>query len=201
MLVIGLTGGIGSGKSVVADCFSKLGTPIMDADIVARDVTMPNMPATKLIADHFGPDVLQADGSLNRSALRQYIFNDPDQRQWLEELLHPLILQEIQRQISEVNAPYCIAVIPLLFEVDYHHLVNRTLLVDASEETQLQRTTARDNITRETAMKMLLAQAKRNDRLKKAHDVIHNDGKLEELMPQVKCLHEKYLEMAFHCKK
>jgi dephospho-CoA kinase len=196
MLVVGLTGGIGSGKSVVADCFMKLGVPIIDADHVARHITMPGMPATKLIVDHFGHDVLQSDGSLNRGALRQQIFNDADQRQWLEELLHPLILQDIQRQISEIKAPYCITVIPLLFEVDYHHFVNRTLVVDASEETQLQRTIARDKISRETAMKMLLAQAKRNERLEKANDVIQNDGGLAELMPQVEKLHQKYLEMA-----
>lgn len=196
MLVIGLTGGIGSGKSTVADCFSKLGVPVIDADVVAREVTMPGMAATKQIEEHFGPDVLQADGSLDRAALRRYIFNDPDQRQWLEELLHPLIKAEIKHQISQIKAPYCIAVIPLLFEVDYYHFVNRTLVVDATEETQLQRAMSRDNASREAALKILLAQAKRDERLEKAHDVIHNDGKLEELMPQVEKLHEKYLEMA-----
>lgn len=196
MLVIGLTGGIGSGKSVVTDCFMQLGIPIIDADVVARDITKPDSSAVKLIAAHFGPDILQPDGSLNRSTLRQHIFNDPDQRQWLEELLHPLIMQDIQRQISTMKGPYCIAVIPLLIEIDYHHVVNRVLVVDAPEETQLQRTIARDNITRETALKMLHAQAKRDDRLAKADDIIHNDGRIEELMPQVQRLHEKYLEMA-----
>lgn len=196
MFVVGLTGGIGSGKSVVANAFANLGIPIIDADQAARDVTQPGMPATKTIEKHFGNSMINPDGSLDRGALRQRVFSHPNDRQWLERLLHPLIREHMQAQIDQLEAPYCIAVIPLLLEAEFYHFVNRILVVDVPEETQIERVMARDNLSHEHVIHILKAQAKRTDRTAKAHDIIHNDGQLEDIRPQVEALHEKYLKLA-----
>lgn len=195
MLVVGLTGGIGSGKSTVANLFAKLGVPIIDADIVARDVTTPDKPAFNSIVKHFGPEMVLENGTLDRAKLRQLIFNQPKQRLWLEKCLHPLIKDEMARQISQLTSPYCIAVIPLLLEVEFYSFINRILVVDASEAEQLKRTLSRDNISKADVEAILHSQASRADRRAKAHDVIMNDGMPEDLIPQVDKLHEKYLKL------
>lgn len=196
MLVIGLTGGIGSGKSTVANLFAELGATIIDTDQLARDVTQPGQPALKKIAKHFGPEILLPDNSLNRSALRKIIFADDKNRRWLENLLHPLIRQEMERLISSATSPYCIAVIPLLLETKPNPLIDRILVVDASEEQQIARAYNRDNVSRDDIAAIIKTQVSREHRIKAAHDVITNTGSLEELAHQVEKLHQLYLQEA-----
>jgi len=193
MKVIGLTGGIGSGKSTVAKLFADLGVPIIDADLIARELTQPQTFALDQISYHFGSSILKSDGTLNRPQLRQLIFSDPQKRLWLEKLLHPLIQQEIKRQIDKLNAPYCILVIPLLVESGAYSFINRILVVDTSEENQIQRLQERDQMTPSEVKAIMQTQATRDTRLAQAHDVIHNHGDQKELSQQVQKLHELYL--------
>jgi len=193
MLIIGLTGGIGSGKTTVANLFAERGAPIIDADIIAREVTTPDKPAFQTIVKHFGPEIMQDNGTLNRTKLRQIIFKDTKERLWLEQCLHPLIRDEMSRQISHLSAPYCIAVIPLLLEVEFFSFINRILVVDTSESEQVKRTLLRDNLSKTDVEDILHNQASRAYRLAKAHDVITNDGVIDDLIPQVDRLHEKYM--------
>lgn len=196
MLVIGLTGGIGSGKTTVANLFAERGIPIIDADIVAREVTQPNTTAFEKIVKHFGNDILQSDGTLNRSKLREIIFQDVKQRLWLEELLHPIIRNAMRDKINEQTAPYLIAVIPLLLEVEFYSFINRILVVDAPEDQQINRVVVRDKSDKTQVEAILKTQASRADRKARAHDVIINDGNLADLIPQVEKLHVQYLQMS-----
>ena len=196
MLVIGLTGGIGSGKSSVARLFAERGIPIIDTDLIARDVTQPNKPAFQRIVEHFGKGILLEDGSLDRAKLRNIIFTHSKQRLWLEHLLHPLIRKEMEQQISHLSAPYCIAVVPLLLEVEFYSMINRILVVDAPESIQIERVMTRDKIPQNHVEAILKTQANRHDRLARAHDVIINDGILADLIPQVEKLHQLYLQMS-----
>lgn len=198
MFVIGLTGGIGSGKSTVADLFAKHGIPILDADKIAREITEPQQFAYLEILRHFGSDVIQADGILNRKKLRHIIFADSAERNWLEKLLHPIILEKMQEYIRQLDAPYCIAIIPLLFEVDFYSFINRILVVDAPEELQIKRVIERDTATQSDIEAILKAQTSRQDRLSRAHDLITNDGNLAELAKQVDKLHHFYLDLQKH---
>lgn len=195
MFVVGLTGGIGSGKSTVAKLFSERGIPIIDADIVAREITLPNKPAFKEIIEHFGKDIL-LNNAIDRPKLRRIIFENAKQRRWLEELLHPIIRQQMENQISKISAPYIIAVVPLLLEVEFYYFINRILVVDTPEEVQVQRILERDNMTNEEVEAIIKIQAAREARIAKAHDVIHNDGSLDNLIKQVNSLHEKYLQLS-----
>ena len=136
MLIIGLTGGIGSGKSAASALFEGFGVHVVDADVVAREVVEPGMPALERITTHFGQNILEADGSLNRSRLREIIFADSEAKKWLEELLHPIIRNEIIKQLQQARSPYAILVSPLLFETDQHKLCTRSLLIDAPERLQ-----------------------------------------------------------------
>lgn len=195
MLVVGLTGGVGSGKSTVATLFAKHGVPIIDADVVAREVTAPDTQDFAKIVKHFGAGIVLPDGTLNRGQLRQLIFKDPKQRLWLEKLLHPSIRTEMQKKLNEINAPYCIAVIPLLLEVEFYYFINRILVVDAPEAEQIRRVMQRDSATKSDVEAILDSQASRIDRRSKAHDIITNDGKLEDLNAQVDKLHETYTQL------
>lgn len=195
MLVVGLTGGIGSGKSTVATLFAERGVPIIDADVAARQVTTPDRPAFTTIVKHFGPDIVQKDGTLDRPKLRHLIFTDAKQRLWLEKLLHPAIRDEMQKQIDTMTAPYCIAVIPLLLEVEFYAFINRILVVDAPETEQVSRVMARDRALKEEVEAILHSQARRHDRRAKAHDIIINDGVFTDLIPQVDRLHELYTKI------
>ncbi|MDP3817147.1 dephospho-CoA kinase [Pseudomonas sp.] len=193
--ILGLTGGIGSGKSAVAQCFIEHGVHLVDADHAARWVVQPGRPALSKIVEYFGSDVLQADGQLDRSALRARIFANTDDRRWLETLLHPLIGQEIMQHLTRAESPYAILVSPLLIESGQYKLTQRVLVVDAPEQLQIQRTIARDQSSAEQVQAILQAQASRAERLKHAHDVLLNDRDLHWLQAEVERLHNFYLTL------
>jgi dephospho-CoA kinase len=194
--VIGLTGGIGSGKTAVSDYFAQLGVTVVDADVAARVVVEKGRPALAQIAEHFGSHILQADGTLDRAQLRTEVFKDPGARRWLESLLHPLIRQEIQDGLDNATSPYALLVSPLLVESGQNKLTQRVLVVDVPEELQLQRTINRDNNSPDQVKAIMAAQASRQQRLDNADDVIVNDGTLEQLHQQVEALHLKYLGLS-----
>jgi len=194
MLVIGLTGGIGSGKSVVSTLFEQLNVPVIDADVIAKQLTEPNTSAFTKIHGHFGNNILQGK-VLNRKKLRDIIFTEPKEREWLEKLLHPLIAQEIKNQVQRLTAPYCIVSIPLLLEVAPYEFIKRVLVVDADEETQIQRVMARDHVSHDAVRAIMTTQITRDERLSRADDVIDNNLDLPHLENQVLELHKKYLEI------
>lgn len=196
MYVVGLTGGIGSGKSAVSALFESHGATVVDADIAARVVVEKGQPALERIAQHFGESVLQEDGSLNRTALRNKIFSDPGERGWLEKLLHPLIFREIQGQLRAGSGPYAILVSPLLVETGQNRLTQRILVVDVPEELQVERAMARDASSEEQVRAIMAAQASREKRLSYADDVIVNDQSRAALADQVKTLHDTYCKLA-----
>ncbi|WP_137818214.1 dephospho-CoA kinase [Pseudomonas sp. 2FG] len=193
--ILGLTGGIGSGKSAAAQHFIDLGVHTVDADHAARWVVEPGRPALAQIVEHFGAGVLQADGQLDRAALRARIFQHPEERRWLEALLHPLIGQEILSHLARAESPYAILVSPLLVESGQHQLTQRVLVVDAPEELQLQRTMQRDQAPAEQVQAILKAQASREERLRHADDVLLNDRDLNWLQTEVERLHHFYLTL------
>lgn len=194
-LVVGLTGGIGSGKSAVSEHFARLGVPVIDADAVARDVVAPGRAALSEIVDAFGPDLLTPEGILDRRRLRERVFREPRERRRLEAILHPRIRDEMLRRLRAVEAPYCVLCIPLLLETDQRDLVDRVLVVDTSPQHQIERTQARDGSPRETIERIMRSQLGREERLAAADDVIENDGTLEQLRTRVEALHERYLSM------
>lgn len=196
-LIIGLTGGIGSGKSAAAARFEQAhGIHVVDADIKSRVVVEPGRPALQHIVDRFGDAVLQADGTLNRAALRERVFQSSDERCWLEQLLHPLIRDEIVADLASAESPYSLLVSPLLVESGQYQMTQRILVVDVPEALQIARTTARDNVPEQQVRAILQAQAQREERLRHAHDVISNDQDLAALHKQVDALHQRYLTMA-----
>ena len=196
MLIIGLTGGIGSGKTTVAKHFAKLNVPIIDADKIAREVVAPSQIALKKIVDKFGPPILTTTGELDRKKLREIIFNNSLHRQWLEKLLHPLIRNEIHRRVSHLQADYVIIIIPLLFETHYQKFLDRIVVIDCDEALQIKRVRAREHCTASHVKKMMAAQVGRKLRLAKADDVITNDQDIALLPSQVETLHRKYLRLA-----
>jgi len=198
MYIIGLTGGIASGKSTVAALFEKKGITIIDTDQLARQLTDIGQDSLQKIALHFGKNILLPDGSLNRKLLRTIIFSDNTQRLWLEQLLHPLIRTEMEQQIHSAQSEYCITVIPLLFESTPNPIINRILVVDTTEELQLKRAQTRDNISLDEAKWILLSQAKREYRLANATDIIYNTGSIDTLKEDVEKLHQLYLSLASH---
>lgn len=195
-LVVGLTGGIGSGKSAVAERFATHGIAIVDADRAARVVVEPGTPALLTIVEHFGPEVLDASGALDRAKLRQKIFTDAAERQWLENLLHPRITIEIFKGLREATSPYTMLVSPLLLEARQDTLANRVLVVDVDEDTQIARTMQRDRNTAEQVRAIMAAQVDRKARIARADDVIENNGTLAELHARVDALHRQYLGLA-----
>ncbi len=193
--ILGLTGGIGSGKSAAAERFVELGVHLVDADQAARWVVEPGRPALASIVERFGPGVLLGDGQLDRAALRQLIFADPVQRKWLEQLLHPLIGQEIISYLAKAESPYAVYVSPLLIESGQYRKVQRVLVVDVPEAVQVARTLARDNTSAEQVQAILKAQLRRDERLAHADDVLVNDGDLAALHGQIDRLHDFYLTL------
>lgn len=196
MLVIGLTGGIGSGKSTVAELFQRQGIDLVDADVIAREVVAPGEPALARIAAHFGQQIIDEQGNLRRAALRERVFTEPAERQWLEQLLHPLIHARIREQLSNCRSPYCLLVSPLLLETSQKALVDRVLVVDVSRETQLNRTMARDGSSRETVEAILAAQSSRDARRAAADEIIDNEMTLAALSDRVAALHQAYLVLS-----
>lgn len=191
--VAGITGGIGSGKSEVTRQFEKLGIVIVDADIAARIIVEPGAPALAAIAEHFGSDIIGEGGQLDRAALRQRVFADEGERQWLESITHPLIGEEIQRQLAAAGSPYCILSSPLLLETRQKDLVDCVVVVDVPEAIQLQRATARDANSEEQIRRIMAAQMGREERLELADIVIDNSRPLAELGAAVSELHKEFL--------
>ncbi|MGE0080930.1 MAG: dephospho-CoA kinase [Thiohalomonadaceae bacterium] len=196
MLRVGLTGGIGSGKSSAGRLFAELGVPVIDADQVARDVVRPGQPAWQAVREAFGQEVIGADGELDRARLRERVFRDARERERLEQLLYPAIREAIRHRIAKLQAPYCIIAIPLLVEKGWQGEVDRVLVIDAPAELQVARTAARDGMVPEDVEKILAAQATREQRLAAADDVLHNEGDLNALREQVTLLHQRYLRLA-----
>lgn len=196
-LIIGLTGGIASGKTTIANLFQEhFSIDIVDADIIARQVVDIGTPGLSAVIEHFGENILQDDGHLNRGALRERIFADPIEKQWLNATLHPLINQKMTEQLKQVKSPYGLLVVPLLIENQLQSMVDRVLVVDVDEQTQISRTMARDKVNEQQARAILAAQATRAERLATADDVIKNEAKNQQLLPQITELHQKYLAMS-----
>jgi len=191
--VIGITGGIGSGKSAVTAHLESLGIVVVDADLAARVVVEPGRPALKAIAEHFGQQVITADGELDRAALRAIVFADESERKWLEALTHPLIGEEIRHQLAEADSPYVVFSSPLLLETTQAELCELIVVVDVDEQTQLTRTMARDNNNETQVRNIMAAQMTRQQRLERADRVIDNNGSLESLQQQVDQLHRDLL--------
>ncbi|GHA04240.1 dephospho-CoA kinase [Oceanisphaera arctica] len=195
--IVGLTGGIGSGKSTVADFFAELGVEVVDADIIAREVVAPGEPALAAIATRFGLGVIAEDGSLNRRELRQRVFGNPAEKDWLNALLHPLIREHMISACAAARSPYCLLVVPLLVENKLTNLCQRVLVVDVSAEQQLARTTLRDQADAAQIRAIMAAQASREQRLAAADDVIDNkDSDFERIKAEVNRLHRQYLALA-----
>ncbi|HHQ4467465.1 dephospho-CoA kinase [Aeromonas veronii] len=197
MYVVAITGGIGSGKTTIANQFAALGIEVVDADVIAREVVEPGTPALAAIADHFGPDVIEPSGQLDRRALRERVFSDPQAKGWLNALLHPLIRSEMLRQCAAASSPYCLLVVPLLVENKLTGLANRVLVIDVDEATQIERTCHRDGVSAEQAKAIIAAQASRSERLAAADDVIENhNGSEMAIKTRILALHETYLAIA-----
>ncbi|MFM5240495.1 dephospho-CoA kinase [Aeromonas media] len=197
MYVVAITGGIGSGKTTVANQFATLGIEVVDADLIAREVVEPGTPALAAIASHFGPGILDEQGRLDRRALRERIFSDPAAKSWLNALLHPIIRSEMLRQCAAANSPYCLLVVPLLVENRLTGLADRVLVIDVDEATQIERTCRRDGVNREQAQAILASQASRSERLAMADDVLDNQsGTTETIRERILALHETYLAFA-----
>ena len=196
MLIIGLTGGIGSGKSVASDKFKSLGIDVVAADVASRTVVEPGKPALKEIQDHFGSGIITAEGKLDRNKLREIIASDPEKREWLESVLHPRIGEQIKKEISESTSAYTLFVAPLLFETNSQEMCSRVVVVDVPKDVQIQRTAKRDKVSSNQVEQMVAAQMKREKRLEKADDVLLNNGTIEDLEKQVEELHKKYIQMA-----
>ncbi|AMQ88034.1 MULTISPECIES: dephospho-CoA kinase [Marinobacter] len=197
MKIVGLTGGIGSGKSTVVRIFGDLGVHWVDADDVAREVVEPGTAGLAAIAEHFGREILQADGALDRAALRQRVFENPEERHWLERLLHPVIREELVRQLQSPDAPYSqpyvLLVSPLLLETDQHELVDRIVVVDVPEDIQIERTMARDDNSQAQVERIMAAQMARDERRSRADAVIDNNRPLQDVERQVCELHNRFL--------
>ncbi len=196
MYVVGLTGGIGSGKTAVSDLFENLGVAVVDADLAQRAVVEKGKPALAKIAEHYGADILLEDGNLNRPALRKIVFSDPQERGWLERLLHPLIFRHLQKNLMSADSEYAILVSPLLIETGQARLTQRILVIDAPDELRIERTVKRDNNDEAQVRAIMAAQADRETRLARADDVIVNDKSFEDLKATVDSLHQQYLKLA-----
>ncbi len=196
--VVGLTGGIGSGKSAATQRFAALGVEIVDADVASRVVVAPGRPALQRIVERFGPELVDDEGQLRRSKLRSIVFADAEQRSWLESLLHPLIYAEIVGGLRGAASPYAILSSPLLLETGQDRMTQRIVVVDVPVALQMQRTLQRDHSDAQEIQRIIDSQMSREERLARADDVIDNSGTLDELSDQVGALHARYLELARH---
>ena len=196
MFVVGVTGGIGSGKTAATDYLARRGITVVDADLASRVVVEPGQPALDAIVDRFGQPVLQGDGTLNRRALRDIVFSDEAARRDLEAITHPAIGNELRRQIEGSRAPYTVLVSPLLLEGSQKDMTHRILVIDAPPEVQVARTIARDQVPEQQVAAIMRAQMAREQRRAQAHDVVENHGPLPLLHDQLERLHQKYLNLA-----
>ncbi|WP_415893587.1 dephospho-CoA kinase [Neptuniibacter sp. PT8_73] len=196
MYIVGITGGIGSGKNAVTDHLQKLGITVVDADVVAREVVAKDEPALDKIAEHFGSHIITDNGELNRTALRKIIFSDKSAKTWLEQLLHPIIRESIKQQLHNATSSYAVLSSPLLLETDQHELVDTVIVVDASEELQLTRTVKRDSSSEDQIKAIMAVQLPRQDRLNKADIVIDNNADLDSLKKQIVKLHTELSRLA-----
>ena len=198
--ILGVTGGIGSGKTAATDYLQKLGVTVVDADVVAREVVAPGTPALAAIAAHFGPEAIIQDGAqagqLNRPWMRQCVFSDPNQRLALEAITHPAIRDALMQQLMAAPSAYAVLASPLLWESGQVNFVQRTLLIDVSEATQVQRASGRDGVSPAQIEAIMKAQWSRTQRRERADDIISNEGSLAELYAQLDALHQQYLELA-----
>ena len=194
--IVGLTGGIGSGKSAVSDRFARLGVVVADTDVASRAVVAPGAPALADIAEHFGAQVITPAGELDRAALRQAVFSDPQERRWLERLLNPQIARHTAAELAAATSPYAILVNPVLVETGQHRLMQRVLVVDAPEPVRLARTMARDANSEDQVRAIMASQADQETRLAAADDIVVNDGALAKLDDAVARLHARYVELA-----
>jgi len=196
MLRVGLTGGIGCGKSTVANLFSELGVPVIDTDIIAHQIMMPDGPAYQSVLDKFGYDCLSADQTIDRKKLASIVFKSKEQKQQLENILHPLIWLIAEQQINDTNYPYCVVVVPLLFEGSHQTRFNSTLVVDCAEEEQIKRVSIRDSRTKAEISAIMKNQIQRSERLSLADDIIYNLDTTDSLQTDIDTLHQKYIKLS-----
>jgi dephospho-CoA kinase len=195
--LVGLTGGIGSGKTTVANLFAKLGAGLVDTDEIARTLTGPGMAAVAEIGHRFGAEYVTEDGALDRGRMRRLVFANDNARRDLESILHPLIRQEVQRMIATQTAPYSVVVVPLLLETQhYRGYADRVLVVDCDPEIQVDRVMKRSGLAREEVLAIMASQLPRGERLSHADDIVNNDGDLAALGPQIPLLHQRYIQFA-----
>ncbi len=192
-MIIGLTGGIGSGKTAVSDLFQDLGITIVDADLASRVVVEKGREELNKISDHFGQDILTKEGELDRAKLREIIFNSEEEKLWLESLLHPAIAAQIKMELDSSKSLYTVLVSPLLLETEQKNFCTKVLVVDVPVEMQIQRTSERDNVSEEQIKSIIASQIDRDSRLEQADEVILNDGSIQDLKNKVKKLHIKFL--------
>ena len=200
MLRVGLTGGIGSGKTTVCNIFSELGVPVIDADMISHKLVCKGKPALKRIKEIFGDIIIDVNGELDRNRMRNIIFSDIKARKQIESILHPLIYNEIQKQVSKLNNPYCIICIPLLFETNSENKVDRILVIDVPKNIQLKRAVLRDDKSTMDIKKIIDTQAPRKHRLQSADDIIVNDGDIAKLRDQISKLDKKYNKLSANSK-
>ena len=193
--VVGLTGGIGSGKSAAAEIFRTCGVEVIDADSLAREVVEPGQPALDDIAAYFGSELLTAEGHLDRAALRKVVFSNPEKKSWLENLLHPLIAELLLRRLNATKSPYTILESPLLLETEQYKLVDRVIVIDVNEEIQIARSVRRDGSDEAVIRSIIASQIDRSKRIQHADDLVSNEEGLEQLREKVEALHSKYLGM------
>jgi dephospho-CoA kinase len=196
VFTVGLTGGIGSGKTTISDLFAELGVEVIDTDEIARALTRKGQPAVKTIEAHFGPDMIASDGSLNRDRMRALAFSNPEAREALQRILHPLIREEVQRRLSISASPYALVVVPLLVESGGYGFADRILVVDCTQAQQIERVSRRSGLSSDQIGAIIATQASRSARLAVADDVILNDGEISALRSRVQQLHEQYLAFA-----
>lgn len=193
---VGLTGGIGSGKTTISDLFAELGVDVIDTDEIARELSRKGQPAVRQIEEQFGPDVIAADGSLDRDRMREIAFSNPVARRTLQRILHPLIRAEVQRRLAASAELYALVVVPLLVESRGYDFADRVLVVDCSEQQQIERVMHRSGLSRDQVKAIMTTQASRSERLAAADDVITNDGEIADLRSQVEKLHRHYLTLS-----
>ena len=197
MFSVGLTGGIAAGKTTLGNLFAELGVPVVDTDVISRKLLEPGEPGYDQVCDHFGDSIMGTDKVIDRAKLREIVFSNPDEKKWLETMLHPLIYRRSHdAMLLHTRADYVLVVVPLLFETNFQSLVDRILVIDCPPELQLERLVERDHIDEALALKMLSQQMSNSARLTRAHDIVDNSNNATDLESQVEALHQLYLQLS-----